>query len=417
MSRIEFEKRLLPNGLTIIAHADPETPMAVVNTLYRVGARDERPNRTGLAHLFEHLMFSGSTNAASFDSELQKAGGNNNAFTNNDITNYYDILPASNLETALWLESDRMHALSLTERAIEIQRSVVMEEFKENYLNQPYGDVWHLLRNMAFTKHPYRWPTIGLSLDHVSDATYSELHNFYRQYYQPRNAILTVAGGRSTGEMLDLAENWFGDLPARDNPTKNFPAEPAQKESRRLEHEADVPVHAIYKVYHMADRNSTGFYAADLISDILSSGTSARLQQRLVRQNPIFSHISGSVSGSLDPGLFIVQGRLQAGVDFDQAEKSIDRELELMAQERVTEQELKKVKNKVESGFAYHTLNLMNRAYSLAYFEMLRDADDLNHEKDRYLNLTAEDLLSTAQEIFQPNNSSTLLYIAKNPSR
>ena len=413
MSRIAFERAVLNNGLTVVAHSDMDTPMAVVNLLYKVGARDERPERTGLAHLFEHLMFSGSKNVANFDSALQRAGGNNNAFTNNDLTNYYDILPVANLETALWLESDRMSTLNLSDRSIETQRSVVIEEFKENYLNQPYGDVWHLLRQMAYKTHPYRWPTIGKTLEHVEQATDEELRQFYQTYYQPGNAVLTVAGGKSTSELLQLAERWFGDLPGRVLPEKEYPLEHNQTEPRRLEHEADVPAHAIYKVYHMPHRTDSAYYAADLLSDVLSSGISARLQQRLVRQQPLFSSINASIAGSLDPGLFMVHGRLQEGVRLENAEKALDQEIEKLTQKSVTTHELEKVKNKVESGFAYHTLNLMNRAYSLGYFEMLGDADGLNQEKEKYLTQTAGDLMNTAQDVLIPENSSTLIYIAK----
>lgn len=413
MSRIDFERKVLNNGLTVIAHTDPETPMAVVNVLYKVGARDEKPHRTGLAHLFEHLMFSGSHHVSNFDMALQQAGGNNNAFTNNDLTNYYDILPAANLETALWLEADRMHTLALSDKAIQTQRSVVMEEFKENYLNQPYGDVWHLLRDMAFKTHPYRWPTIGYSLDHIEHTTEAELRSFYETYYQPGNAVLTVAGGKPVSELLGLAQRWFGDVPGKGLPGKQYPAEAQQTEPRRLEHQADVPVHAIYKVYHMPHRTDPGYYAADLLSDVLSSGTSARLQQRLVRQRSLFSSVNASISGSLDPGLFIVHGRLQEGVGLDEAEKALENELAKLTQEPVSAHELEKVKNKVASGFAYHTLNLMNRAYSLAYFEMLGDADGLNREKEQYLTLTATDLLEAARQMLVPENGSTLIYKAK----
>lgn len=416
MRPITFEKITLANGLTVIAHYDPLTPMAVVNTLYKVGARQEEPHRTGFAHLFEHLMFGGSKHAPQFDSALQLAGGNNNAFTNNDMTNYYDILPAANVETAFWLESDRMQWLNIGERSLDIQRKVVIEEFKENYLNQPYGQLWHQVRHLSYTTHPYRWPTIGLTPQHVADATLPDVQSFFDRYYQPGNAILSVAGGVEPEHVFRLAEKYFGEIPAGPPLHRHWPAEPEQGSPRQATFQDNVPLDALILTFPMAGRTEEAFYEADLLSDVLSSGTSARFYQRLVKEQQLFNQLNAFVTNNVDPGLFVVHGRLNEGVTYPQAEAAIRLELDRLQQDAIPEQELQKVKNKVESGYEYNSISLMNRAYSLAYFEMLGDAQWINQEKERYLSVAAPDLQMRAQHLLTRHHTNTIEYRAKTAS-
>lgn len=416
MQALSFEKITLSNGLTVISHYDPLTPMVVVNTLYKVGARQEDPNRTGFAHLFEHLMFGGSLHAPQFDTALQLAGGNNNAFTNNDITNYYDILPADNVETAFWLESDRMAFLNITERSLDIQRKVVIEEFKENYLNQPYGQLWHQVRALSYDVHPYRWPTIGLTPQHVADATLADVQHFFDRYYQPGNAILSVAGGVKPDRVFDLAEKYFGSIPAGPAIEKTWAVEPDQEAPRYATFEDEVPLNALIFTFPMAERNADEYYQADLLSDVLSSGTSARLYQRLVKDQQLFNQLNAFVTNNVDPGLFVVYGRLNDGIAYKQAKEAISQELQGLQQESIPAPELQKIKNKVESGYEYNTISLMNRAYSLAYFDMLDNAGRINEEKDRYLSVTAQQLKDQAQKLFASHKLNTIEYRAKTAS-
>ena len=414
MQTTPFQRIVLRNGLTVISHFDPHTAMVVVNTLYKAGARNEAPDRTGFAHLFEHLMFGGSLNAPHFDTVLQRAGGNNNAFTNNDFTNYYDILPVDNLESALWLEADRMSQLDINERSLAIQKSVVVEEFKENYLNQPYGNAWHLLRGMAYQHHPYRWPTIGLEPRHVEDAILDDVTAFYRHYYHPGNAILVISGGIPSEKAFEMVNRYFSEIPEGKTPEREWPQEPHQTTSREMEYSNHVPLNALYRAYHMGARTEPAYYEADLLTDVLSSGPSSRLYNRLVKQRQLFTTLYAHVTANLDPGLLVLQGRLNPGVTFEAAEAALDAELELLISTPVSKMELDKVHNKVESGFAYNTISLMNRAFSLAYFEMLGDAAGLDHEPERFLRVSASDLQKRAAEVFRKENSSTLRYLASN---
>jgi zinc protease len=400
MQSTPFHRTILRNGLTVISHFD------------KAGARNEAPERTGFAHLFEHLMFGGSMNAPHFDTVLQQAGGNNNAFTNNDFTNYYDILPVDNLESALWLEADRMGQLDINERSLAIQKSVVVEEFKENYLNQPYGNAWHLLRGMAYKHHPYRWPTIGLEPRHVEEAQLDDVTAFYRHYYHPANAIMVIAGGIPTDKAFELANRYFGELPTGHVPDVAWQQEPPQIAPRELEYKDHVPLNALYRAYHMGARTEQAYYEADLLTDVLSSGPSSRLYQRLVKQQQLFTTLYAHVTANLDPGLLVIHGRLNPGVAFEAAEAALDAELEQLVHTPVSQTELEKVHNKVESGFAYNTVNLMNRAFSLAYFEMLGDAAGLDREPERFLRVSASDLQQHAAKVFRKENSSTLRYIA-----
>lgn len=411
---VAFEKFTLSNGMRVIVHEDRYTPMAVLNLLYDVGARDEQEDKTGFAHLFEHLMFGGSRNAPNFDEPLQRAGGESNAFTSNDITNYYDILPAENIETAFWLESDRMSALNINSASLEVQRKVVSEEFKEHYLNQPYGDVWHKLSSLAFKVHPYKWPTIGKDLSHIEQAKLQDVSDFFQKYYHPANAILVLAGNITVSQAKELTEKWFGKLPAGKKAQKNFPKEPVQTEKRKIEVHAEVPLNAFFKTWHMGARNSRNFYVMDIVSDILSEGSSSRLYQNLVKKKKLFSDIDASVTGSFDAGLFMVEGRLLDGVTMEQAEAAVEEELTAMKTAPVDAYELQKVKNKVESTHAFAEVNLLSRATHLAYFELLGDANRINSEINNFLSVTAEELMQESQRIFTENNASVIYYYAKN---
>jgi predicted Zn-dependent peptidase len=411
---IRFERFVLVNGLKVIVHQDNSTPMAVVNIMYDVGARDEDPNKTGFAHLFEHLMFGGSMNIPSYDGPLQMAGGENNAYTSNDVTNYYIQLPAENLETAFWLESDRMLSLAFGEKSLEVQRKVVSEEFKEHYLNKPYGDVWHKMRDLAYKVHPYRWMTIGKELSHIENARLDDVKNFFFKHYRPVNAILVVAGNVTVHKVKELAEKWFADIPAGEKYVRDLPQEPEQNEARKMEVKADVPLDAFYRCWHIYPRKDKRYYIADLITEILSGGGSSRLFHSLVKEKKLFSAIECYHSGSLDAGTLVIEGKLVKGVKMEDAEKAVENELEKMRTEKVTAAELQKVKNKVESLIAFEDMSLTNRANSLAFYELLGDADQMNHELQKYNLVTAEDILYESQVIFRPENSNTLYYHSKN---
>jgi predicted Zn-dependent peptidase len=411
---IQFEKFTLDNGLRVIVHKDTTTPMAVLNVMYDVGARDEDPEQTGFAHLFEHLMFGGSINIPSYDEPLQMAGGENNAYTTNDLTNYYIQLPTENLETAFWLESDRMLSLAFDEKSLDVQRKVVSEEFKEHYLNKPYGDAWHKLRALAYQVHPYRWMTIGKELSHVENAQLQDVKNFFYKHYTPSNAILCVAGNVTVEQVRALAEKWFGDIPAGEKYTRNLPQEPKQTEARRMEVKAKVPLDAIYKCWHNYSRLDQRYYTADLITDLLSGGGSSRLYQSLVKEKQLFSNINCFHFGSAEPGLIAIDGKLVKGVKMEDAEKAIEEELEKMKNEAVSVEELEKVKNKTESLMAFEDVSLMNRAGSLANYELLGDADLMNKELDHYRDVTVEDIQRECNNIFRPENCSTLYYYSEN---
>jgi predicted Zn-dependent peptidase len=388
--------------------------MAVVNVLYDVGAKDEDPNRTGFAHLFEHLMFGGSINIPVYDEPLQMAGGENNAYTTNDLTNYYIQLPTENLETAFWLESDRMLSLGFSENSLEVQRKVVMEEFKEHYLNKPYGDVWLKLRDLAFDVHPYKWMTIGKELSHIEHASLQDVKNFFFKHYRPVNAILVVAGNVTTERVKELAQKWFGPIQSGEKYNRQLPAEPAQSVAKRLEVHADVPLDAFYKTWHIYSRLDHRYYVSDLITEILSGGGSSRLFQALVKEQKLFSNIECYHFGTIDAGLLTIEGKLVRGIKMEDAEKAIEAELEKIKKEIISEAELQKVKNKTESTIAFEDMSVMNRANSLAYYELLGDAALMNTELDRYNKVTAEDIRTLSQEIFREENSSTMYYYAQN---
>lgn len=410
---IEIGRHTLDNGLRIVHSEDKTTQMVALNLLYNVGARDEHPDHTGFAHLFEHLMFGGSVNIPDYDSPLQQAGGENNAWTNNDITNYYITLPRQNVETAFWLESDRMLSLAFTPRSLEVQRQVVSEEFKQRYLNQPYGDMGALVRELAYRVHPYQWCTIGKDISHITQATLDEVKDFFFRFYAPNNAILAVSGNITPEETIRLAEKWFGPIPRRDVRPRNLPQEPAQQEERRLSVERNVPADALSMTFHMVERTHPDYYAFDMLSDILSNGRSSRLVQHLVKEKAVFSTVDAYISGSVEAGLFHIMGNPVPGISLEQAEEAIRQELELLKNEPITEEELEKVKNKYESNFIFANINYLDLATNLAYFELIGKAEDINTEVDKYRAVSASQIMRVAKETFVRENSSTLYYIAK----
>ena len=407
---IHYEKFMLPNGLTVIVHPDFSTPMAVVNVMYDVGARDENPDRTGFAHLFEHLMFGGSINIPEYDEPLQMAGGENNAYTTNDLTNYYIQLPVENLETAFWLESDRMLSLAFSPESLEVQRKVVCEEFKEHYINKPYGDVWHKLRELSYTQHPYRWMTIGKELRHVEEAQLDDVKNFFFKHYTPCNAILVVAGPVQTADVKALAEKWFGDIPSGTKYVRQLPKEPVQTAPRRMDVTASVPLDAFYKTWHVCGRQDAAYHATDLITEVLGSGASSRLYQHLVKEQRLFSNIECYHFGSIDPGMLVIEGKLVKGITPEAAEAAVQAEIAQLLQQGVTEQELQKAKNKTESIISFEDMSLMNRANNLAFYELLGDAAEMNTELNKYQSVTAAQFMETANTIFTETNSNTLYY-------
>ena len=410
---IQFEKFQLDNGLKVLVHQDTSTPMAVVNVLYNVGAKDEDPNKTGFAHLFEHLMFGGSVNIPVYDEPLQRAGGENNAYTTNDLTNYYCQIPAENIETAFWLESDRMLSLAFSKKSLEVQRKVVCEEFKEHYINKPYGDAWHKMRSLAYTQHPYRWMTIGASLAHVEDATMEDVKDFFFKFYRPNNAILVVTGNVQTEQVKQLAQKWFGPIPAGTPYERNLPKEPVQEKSRSMDVRADVPLDMLMMTWHMGGRFDEGYHATDLITEVLGGGASARLYEQLIKVKQIFSSIDCYHFGTVDPGLLVIEGKLVKGISMTVAEKAVLDEVEKIKNNILDAKEVQKVINKTESVICFEDMSIMNRAHSLAYYELLGDADLMNKELSLYQQVTPEMIQATAQKIFQDKNRNTLYYYSK----
>ncbi|MBK7764235.1 MAG: insulinase family protein [Bacteroidetes bacterium] len=410
---IQYDKFTLPNGLRCLVHHDTTTPMVAFNILYDVGARDENPNQTGFAHLFEHLMFGGSVNIPDYDEPLQMAGGENNAYTTNDLTNYYIQLPAQNIETAFWLESDRMLSLAFGEKSLDTQRKVVCEEFKEHYINKPYGDTWKYLRELCYTKHPYQWMTIGKELSHIEEAKLDDVKNFFWKHYRPCNAILCVAGNISTERVKELCEKWFAPIEAGTKYERNLPKEPEQTEARKLIVEKDVPVSVIMKAYTMVDRLHKDYYGSDLITELLSGGQSSRLYQSLVKEQKLFSQIDCYHTGSIDNGLLVIDGKIQAGISPEVADQAIVDEIEKLKSTKVTDVELEKVKNKVENMIAFEDLSLLNRANNLAFYELLGDAERMNLEMQHYSKVSVDDIQRLANTIFEAKRSNTLYYLAK----
>lgn len=409
---IQVNRHTLPNGLRIVHSEDRSTQMVALNLLYKVGARDEDPEHTGFAHLFEHLMFGGSAHIADYDTPVQTAGGENNAWTNNDITNYYITLPYQNVETGFWLESDRMLELAFSTQSLEVQRQVVIEEFKQRNLNQPYGDSGHLVRGMAYKVHPYQWPTIGKKTEHIAQATLEEVKDFFFRFYAPNNAILSVTGRISFEEAVRLAEKWFGPIPKREVPERCLPKEPEQTETRRLEVTRKVPMDALFMAFHMCNRNHPEYHVFDILSDLLCNGKSARLIHQLVQEKKIFSSIDAYISGSLDEGLLQITGKPSEGVSLEKAEEAIWKELEKLKTIPVEERELEKVKNRYESEQIFGNMNYLNVATNLAFFELIGKAEDINFEVAKYHAVTPQEICDVAAKALVPENCSILYYKA-----
>ena len=410
---IQYDRFVLDNGLRVLVHEDHSTPMAVINIMYDVGARDENPDKTGFAHLFEHLMFGGSRNIPDYDEPLQRAGGENNAYTTNDLTNYYCQLPAENIETAFWLESDRMMSLAFGEKSLSVQKKVVCEEFKEHYINKPYGDVWNKMRELAYTTHPYRWMTIGKELSHIENANMQDVKQFFFKHYRPVNAILVVAGHVQLEQVKQLSEKWFGDIPMGEKYNRQLPIEPKQMLARKLEVQANVPLDAFVKTWHMDARLDKGYYAVDLATEILGGGGSSRLYQTLVKEKQLFSSLDCHHFGSMDKGLVAIEGKLVKGVKMEDASNGVDEEIEKIKALSVPENELQKVKNKTESVIAFEDMGVMSRASSLAMYELLGDANLMNTELERYQTIITKDIQEYCKKIFRNENSNTLFYFAK----
>ncbi len=409
---IEFQQHELSNGLKVFIHEDHSSKTAVFNLLYSVGSRNERPDKTGFAHLFEHLMFGGSKHIESFDEPLQAVGGENNAFTSTDITNYYITLPGNNLETAFWLESDRMMELSFNPKVLEVQRKVVVEEFKQRYLNQPYGDIWLKLRPLAYHVHPYQWATIGKEISHIEDATMEDVKDFFYQYYRPDNATLVVAGDVNEREVLRLANKWFGNIPRSESSIMSLPTEPRQEEARHLEAEADVPLSALYKAYHMPGRGSKGYYTADLLGDLLGRSKSSLLYQGLVKKEKLFNSLNAYITGSADPGLLMISGKVNEGVDLEQADKAVEALVDDL-KTQLTDERIEKVKNQAESTLLYTEVEVLNRAMNIAYGAFLGDPNLVNTEIEMIQSVRKQDMVEAIPEILRKNNCSTLYYHAK----
>lgn len=413
-SMISFSEFKLENGLRVIVHEDPTVQIAVMNILYDVGSRDEQESKTGFAHLFEHLMFGGSVNIPNYDEPLQRVGGENNAFTNTDITNYYLTVPASNIETGFWLESDRMLSLSFDPKVLEVQRKVVIEEFKQRYLNQPYGDVWLKLRPLTYQVHPYKWATIGKEISHIENATMEDVKGFFFQHYVPNNAILVVAGNVTVDQVKHLSEKWFGPIKPGKKSERKLPIEPVQQAKRVQTVEAKVPANALYKSYHMPGRFHEDYYSADLLSDILSRGHSSRLYNQLVKEKEIFTSISSFVMGTLDPGQLVISGRVRDGIKLEDAEVEVNSIIEQLINEGVTEAELEKVKNQAASTLEFGEVEVMNRAMNLAFAALSGDVDLVNKEREKIESVSTLDIRRMAKAILREENSSVLYYKASN---
>lgn len=412
---IGFDKFILDNGLRVLIHKDDSTPIVALNLLYDVGAKDEDPEKTGFAHLFEHLMFGGSVNIPKFDTPLQLIGGDNNAFTNNDFTNFYITVPKQNLETAFWLESDRMLDLAFSTKSLSVQKNVVIEEFRQRYLNQPYGDLWPMIRDIAYKVHPYRWSTIGKDISHIEKAEMDDVKDFYRKFYNPGNAILCVAGNVETEDIMKLTDKWFSPIDKNHFHKRSLPQEPQQEEKRFVSAERDVPATVICKIYHMCSRHDKDYYATDIVSDILSNGKSSRLYENLVKSKKVFTEIDAFITGEIDEGLFIFYGKIPENIAIEKAEAELNAEIQRIKSEPVGDFELSKIKNKIEATNVFSDISCPNKALKLCVAELLGDADLANTELVDYLAVTSSQVTEVANKIFTDNNCSTIHYQAKNP--
>lgn len=407
---IKYKRFELGNGLKFLIHEDTSTPLVAMNILYDVGSRDEDPDLTGLAHLFEHLMFGGSLNIPEYDTPLQMAGGENNAFTNNDITNYYLTIPSQNIETAFWLESDRMLELDFSQKNLDTQKNVVIEEFNQRYLNQPYGDAILKLRPAAYKVHPYRWPTIGRDILHIADTELNQIREFYFSHYAPNNAIIALTGNIDYNHAFDLAVKWFGPIEKRTINARNLPEEPQQKEERIVTMEKDVPADAIYKAWHMGSRKNPEFFTLDLITDLLSGGESGRLNISLVREKKLFSDINAYITSDIDPGLLMIHGKLMKNVDIREADTAITEVLDSLYSKGKIDEEMEKVKNRHESSTVFSNTSILNKAMNLAYYELLGNAELVNKQVEYYRKVNHEMVIETTRKVLIPSNCNTLYY-------
>lgn len=411
---IKYSEHILENGLLVLVNHDPMSELAAVNILYKVGSRNENPGRTGFAHLFEHLMFRGTKAIPDYDVPIQEACGENNAFTTNDYTDYYITLPKDNIETAFWIESDRMTGLDITPEKLEAEKMVVIEEFNQRYLNQPYGDQWHILRDMVYKHHPYRWPTIGITPDHIRNATIEDVRSFYERYYQPSNAILSVSGDIEPRKVFELAEKWFGPLPSHSRPRDIIPEEIEQTGARRVEARRNVPATQVTIAFHMGPRYGRNYYICDVLSDILAGGASARLYQRLVKNRKVFSSVNAFITGDIDPGMFILTGHLMPGVSVEKAEEAFWTELDIIVHEGVGDQELEKIRNKFEAGITFGELNVMNKAMNLGYYAMWDNLPQMNEEIEMYRSVDVNQIKELIRRMFSRDKSSTMIIRPEN---
>lgn len=408
---IEYSVHTLGNGLRVVHHHSPGAATVAVNVLYNVGARDEDPEHTGMAHLFEHLMFGGSVNIADFDGEMELAGGWNNAWTTNDFTNFYSVIPKANINTALWLESDRMLRPAFSPKVLEVQRKVVVEEFKQTCLNKPYGDMNHYLRSLLYKVHPYRWPTIGLTPEHIERVTGEDVERFFYAHYAPDNAVLVIAGDLTAEEAFGLAEKWFGDIPARHPAPRHLPAEPPIESARELTARGHVDTTALTIAFPMAERGGEGYEAADIITDIFSTGISSRFKRGLLKTHDIFTEADAAIAGSEEPGYLAIGARLR-DADPDTARRAIDilwQEIDRLTTDGVTEEELARVLNKFESTHKFSATTLVAKAQNLAHAVMT--GTDPNDTVARYRTLTPDSIATTARKLLRRDSSATLTYL------
>jgi zinc protease len=409
---IDFKEKILSNGMRIIAHQDITAPLTAMTLTYCCGSRDERPEMTGLAHLFEHLMFTGSKNVKDYDQVMQMAGGDSNAFTNQDVTCYYCTIPTENIESALWMERDRMESLNLTSKKLEVQRKVVIEEFKETCLNEPYGDAWHHLTEMSYKDYPYRWPVIGKDIEQLEKVTINDAKDFFRRWYQPSNAILSLAGPLSIDDQLLLAEKWFSDLKGSSIERIPYPIEKDLVAPRRKIVKAPVPLDGLYMVWHFPERNHPDYFTSDIISDILATGHSSRLIGKLVKKEQVLSAVDAYLNTNIGPGMMVIEARPATGVSLEDAEKAIMKEIKKLRDELVSEEELRKVKNNVLSSLLFSEIGILNKAQALGYYSALGDTNLINNEVPAYESVTAQDVQRVAKEWLQETKLIALEYHA-----
>lgn len=418
---ISYSTFTLSNGLRAVHNYDPSTAMVAVNILYNVGSRDETPELTGLAHLFEHLMFGGSVNIPDFDAELERAGGTSNAWTNNDFTNFYDVAPAANFETLLWLESDRMLSLSFSPRSLEVQKSVVIEEFKQTHLNRPFGDVAHRLRSLLYTCHPYRYPTIGKEIGHIERVTPDDIKHFFYSHYVPNNAVIAISGNVTPERAREGLERWFGPIPSRDIAPRLYQPEPPVESPRTLTVTGRVPHPLVVVAYPMAGYGEPGYIEADLLTDILASGRSSRFYRHLLMSDPLFAEADASIAGSEEPGFIMLKGSLTDASPeaVSHAVDSLDGYARALASPvgesngdfggPLTDRELERAFNRFDSNHRFSMLSYLSRAQELAMAEM--HGEDINARVATYRAVTKERIVSTADTILNPSRSCTLVYL------